>query len=187
MFIRDIDVTNQGNHGLIQEFLDTLAITDREKFYQVLDGCISGSEFARNIERLMQLGRTMNEVDREKRQSFVINGHPYLYETFEEVMTYEFHWPKEGFYAYDLSNALMLVRLGIGLDYMDEEVQTTYLERLEPLAQKVFEDYKTFGCDAAVGRRIHCKYLQQIGAGKMTNQQTEVLAMAYYSLWQYMS
>lgn len=187
LFSKDLDTKDQINQGLIQGYLEDMGITDREKFYQVLDAAISGSEFGHNIERLMQLGKTMNVVDREKKQSFIMNGHPYLYETFEEVMTYEFHWPKEGFFAYDLANAIMLVRLGLGLEYMDEDLQSDYLERLQPLAKKVFESYKTFGCDAAIGRSIHCKYLQQVGAGKMTTHEKEVLAMAYYSLWQYMA
>ncbi len=186
LFVKDLIASDQVDEELLQCFLEGLGITDREKFYDVLDRTISGSDFAKNIERLMQLGRTMNAVDREKRQTFVINGHPYLYETFEEVMSYEFHWPKEGLFAYDLTNALMLVRIGMGLGYMDEELQSIYLERLEPLAQKVFENYKSFGRDAAVGRQIHSKYLLQIGSGKMTSVQTDVLSMAYYSLWQYM-
>ncbi len=186
LFAKDLIAGNQVDEELLQCFLEGLGVADREQFYDVLDRSISRSEFAKNIERLMQLGRTMNAVDREKRQTFIINGHPYLYEIFEEVMSYEFHWPKEGFLAYDLANAVMLVRVGIGLGYMDEELQSGYLERLAPLAQKVFEDYRSFGRDAAVGRQIHSNYLLQTGAGKMTSVQTDVLGMAYYSLWQYM-
>lgn len=171
------------NEPIILAFLTIFEIEKRQSFYQKLDHFIEGSAFAKNMNRLMQVGKAMDEVEREKKETFVINGHPYLHEGFQVLMTYEFHWPKHGLRSYDLANALMLIRLGSSLGYMDEEAQLDYLLKINEALEPIYETSKSFGESAEIGRQIHCKYLKSMGMGKELSGQNDVFSMVYYSVW----
>jgi len=174
------------NEPLIQAFLAVYQVKDRESYYQVIDKLIEGSDFAINMNRLMQVGKAMDQVDREKKVTFMMNGRPYMYENFQTLMGYEFHWPKYGLRSYDYANALMLVRLGESLGYGEEGLQLTYLQKILEKLELVYKSPKDFGESTEIGRQLHCKYLSSMGIGKGITEEKEVFSMVYYALWKNM-
>lgn len=166
-------------------FLEALGVTDARSFEKKMDQLIDGSEFATNMERMLQFGRMMDEESRHQKRTIIVNDHPYLYELFETLMSFEFHWPANGLKAYELANAVMLLRLGVDLEYIDTARQGYYFEDIHLRVEKIFIDYKTYGQEAVIGGIIHSKYLEMISNGKIDVKWDEVLSIAYYSIWQH--
>ena len=170
----------------VEAFLEIFDIDHREKYYLILDALLEGSNFAKDMARLMQIGKSMGKVDREKRQSFFVNGRLYLYDSFRVLMAYEFHWPKHGLRAYDIANGLMLLRIGRGLGYIEDDEIDNYCQKYYDVAKEIFKDWSSFGEAAELGRQVHCKYLSTIGTGKLLTGEKNYLSIAYYSIWKHM-
>lgn len=167
------------------QFLEILEIKDARSFEKKMDELLDGSEFALNMETMLQLGRTMDMESRSNQGTVIVNNHPYLFELFETLMTFEFQWPKYGMRAYELANAVMLLRLGVDLDYIDRTRQGYYFEDIQLRLDKIFENYKDFGQAAIIGGVVHSKYLELISNGTNKIEWNDVLSIAYYGIWQY--
>jgi hypothetical protein len=137
------------------------------------------------MEALMQIGKTMSHDDRLDYKTLLINGHPYLKASFDEVMKYEFHWPKEGLLAFNISNVIMLLRLGTSEGYLDEGLQMEWLEKVHTILQASYTNYKDFGRDALIGRELYLHYIHKIKGKQSCFQNKMILSLAYYGLWQY--
>jgi len=178
--------TYEGDADMIQHFLEALRIVDRDSYLAKLKELLEGSGFSANAKKLLQLGRTLGVVERELPKSYMINGHPYMYDFLEVVMQYEFHWPKEGLRPLDVANYVMLLRVGRGRAWLMGTAYKEALEAVLPLAKEVFDNYESFGKDSALGRQIYCDYLRLVGESSPMIHQKDVLRVAYYSVWQYM-
>lgn len=170
----------------IEGMQEDLDIHDRNSFYAALDAMVEGWDFAADMHQMMVLGRTLDGRNRDRKRSFLINGHPYLYELFKEVMKYEFHWPKQGLLAYEIANGVMLGRLGVSMGFMDEDIQQDYFDKLFEKVKDNYKGYRTFGTDAAIGRHIHIRHLEIISNTKVSTDKRHVLSKAYYGIWQYL-
>ena len=167
----------------VQDYLAIFEISDQASFDHRLEELMNGSSFSKDMDRLMQLGRTMDIDQRCQKRTLYVDGHPYSFGLFREVMTYEFHWPREGLGAYDTANAIMLLRLGKSLGYLTEERQEDYLSWLFMEADSVFGNYKKFGNDAVIARNVHLTHLKILGMKTESFEIPNVYAMAYYGIW----
>lgn len=169
--------------NILKTFLQGLGIVDQETYTDRLKELIGGTVFSLHMDQMLQLGRGMNQQQRNQLGSIHIGTHPYARDLFNEVMSYEFHWPAEGLKAYDIANAVMLLRVGISLGYLDETQQSAYLEWLFMEVESLFMTYKAFGEAAVIGRNIHLKHLDIIGVETSLLDNEWILSMAYHSLW----
>lgn len=172
--------------GEIQSFLNVMNVSDKESYKNKLDELVHGSLFTKNMDKMMMLGKMMTPVEREEMTTISVNKHPYNKSFFEQVLLYEFRWPKEGLCAYDLANTVMLLRLGIELGYIIEEDQYEYLNLLKDKYYDQFSTYKSFGRDVMIGRNLHVIHLKNIRSVDVIQDQQELLSIAYYGMWQYL-
>lgn len=171
--------------SVIQGIFNYFNINDQESYIQKLEEMIGGQGFTKNVDQLLQLGRTMSLSERNRRRSIVINGQFYFFEMFEEVMKYEFVWPKEGLVAYDLANVILLLRLGTSAGYLTNEGQQQYFDKLHIFATNIFTSYEVFGYNANIGRKLQLKHMALIRNNLSMLDQNSAFNMSYFSIWQY--
>lgn len=167
-----------------ESFLNDLYVEDRRSYLKKVNELCNGSEFSSNLTKLVNIGRTLSLEDRLKEQPYIINGRLYFYDMFELVMTYEYNWPDVGLEAYDIANAIMLLRMGRYLDYLDDDEQMFKLEELYIKASKY--DYKTFGQAANIGREIHIRMLDEVLHTSTIYESSLALAACHYGIWDHM-
>ncbi len=171
---------------MLSAYLEELGISDAASFEEKLSEWYEGTGFIGNVKKLMQLGKTMGADRRQVAKSVIINGFPYMYDFFEQLMKYEFYWPKHQLDAYEVANSVMLIRVGYVKEWLTESKGEELLQGLFEKAKECFEDYESFGKEAIIGREIHCAYLKHIGSKSSVVTQSEVWPIAQYSLWAHM-
>lgn len=169
----------------IKEIYSYYDIVDAISYTNKIEELIGGSIFASNMERLLQLGRTMTLAERANRRPIVISGHLFFYEMFEMVMKYEFHWPKKGLVAYDLASAIMLLRTGVIFGYLTPEIQNDYFEKVLSITSEHFKSFEQFGIEAEIGRKIQLRWMALVNNNLSNVESSFVLEMSYYGIWQY--
>lgn len=185
---RHIDISKKPYKNYTKEidnYLKIWQVRDKVSFISTVEELIQGSDFGVNMHRLVEIGRMMTLKDRMNKQTFLINGHPYLFDLFEYVMVYEHHFPQDGFLAYDIANAIMLLRLGLGKAYISEKEQTNYFDTILEKGTGRYSSYKQFGTDATIARNIHEKQLNVIDSSPKTKDFKPYLSIAYYGIWQW--
>ena len=170
----------------IQSFLDLMNVSDKDSFKIKMEELVQGTLFSKNMDKMMLLGKMMTKEERENRDAIIVNKHHYNKAFFNEVLLYEFRWPKEGLYAYDLANGVMLLRLGVELGYIIEEDQYDYLNTFKDKYYDQFTSYEGFGRDVMIGRNLHISHLKSIRSAKVIEDQEQLLSIAYYGMWQYL-
>lgn len=167
------------------KFLQALEVNSPRSFEKKMNELIDGSAFRTNMDRMIRQGRMMSLEQRRIKKAVIVNEHPYLYDLFETVMSYEFHWPEHGLQAYELANAVMLLRLGVGLEYIDKTRQGYYMDDIMLKLNKMKLSYRDFGRDAVIGGIIHSKYLELISNGRVKTEWDDVLKIAWFGCWQH--
>lgn len=188
-FSLNIDIADSiySNHKKeIHSFLDKMNVVDKDSFHQKVRELLDGSLFSTNIDKMMTLGQLMSYADRVNITTMFVNKHPYNKDFFNHVMTYEFRWPINGLYAYDIANVMMLLRLGIEEGFLIEEDQYQYLEEVLNKFKDKFVDYKKFGEECSIGRELHVYRLKATRSVEVIEDQEQLLSIAYYGVWQYL-
>jgi len=168
----------------ILRFLEEFSITNALSFEGKIVELLNGSQSSKNIEQLVLLMKLMDHNDYDQKKMLCVNGYTFSQSIKEYIKNFEFHWPKEGFLAYDLANTIMLLRLGVGLGYIDTDKQKEYFEQIFPIAKSIFISYQQFGQDATIGRNIHIHHLKNSRNNDIVFEQKGVFAMAYYGIWE---
>lgn len=171
----------------IHSFLDKMNVSDKESYHLKVKELISGSLFNKNLDKMMTLGQLMPYSQRDNQKTMVVNKHPYSKQFFDKVMLYEFRWPLNGLYAYDIANVMMLLRLGVEQGFLIEEDQIVYLEQVLTKFLGKFIDYKIFGEECSIGRELHVYRLKHTRSVQVVEDQEQLLSIAYYGVWQYLS
>lgn len=169
----------------LKSYLSSLEIGNRDQFMQRLDEFLEGSVFNINMNKLMQVGRMMSTTQRQSEDFFVINHHPYPRMLLDELMQYRNHWPLQGLLAFDIANGLLLLRVGIALDYLDDEIQSNYFDKFYGLLCDEYQSFHEFGIDAAIGRNMWICSQALNKNDKLPEYVPSVLSECYYGIWQY--
>lgn len=174
------------NSKAYDKMIKTFNIKDNKSYGLLMEELLKGWELTKAFENLFQITKLLSQEERLKKKAIATNGYVFSYKFYQKVKIYEFHIGKRGLMAYDLANMILLLRLGVNMDYIAPTKQMDYLEKVLEKVESNFDSFRQFGEEAIIGRNIHLLYKELESNQPNPEKKDGLLSVAYYSIWNHL-
>lgn len=154
---------------------------------ELLSYMYNNGGIAMDLFDLYKKYRTYDIIRRKSYATVKIRYNSYKGTVLKDLFNLEDVMPEKGLSAYEIANLIMLVRYSERYGGLSDAVKNSILERVAMWVLDNYTSYEEFGRDAAIGRQVHMQFLRTHYNKSRKKFIKPVLAISYYSIWQYIS
>lgn len=127
------------------DFLEDMAVVDQNSFNGKVIELLNGSTFGKTMDRFYAMSRLMKSDKKNDTNEVLISGHLYSRALFDALVAYEVHWPIDGLLAYDMCNLVLLLKIGLGMEFCSQEKADATMEQIIDRVSEEYDDALTIG------------------------------------------